>query len=106
MKITLSTDNGHIFTTVRDWNTANEAAKAIFKRKYWSDLYYDITFDDATQTAGSIDLEPQSFHKPHQENLFTWHLKTFWGNVSKETPKVYLSQEYINECKNLLNYLP
>ena len=106
MKIILSTSEGNKFATLQDWEHANDAAKAIFKRNYWSDLYYDIFFDENNHVSGSIDLEPKSFHKDHQNNLFTWHLKTFWGNVSKSTPKPYLSQEDINYCKILLNYLP
>lgn len=105
MKIILSNSNGSTFATVNNWQDANTAAKAIFKRQYWSDLYYDIFFQDGTQTAGSIDLEPASFHKPHQKELFTTHLKTFWGNISKATPKPYLSQEDIDFCKNSLKYL-
>lgn len=105
MKIILSNSDGNKFATVQSWESANLAAKAVFKRNYWSDLYYDIFFDDNTQTCGSIDLEPSSFHKPHQNNIFTWHLKTFWTNVSKSEPKTYLTQEDINFTKKLLTYL-
>lgn len=105
MKIILSDSKGATFAKVTNWSDANTAAKAIFKRQYWSDLYYDILFDDGTQTGGSIDLEPESFHKPHQKELFTTHLKTFWSNVSKTTPKPYLTQKDINFCKTLLTYL-
>lgn len=106
MKIILFDSQGNTFASVTTWDAANVAAKAVFKRQNWSDLYYDIFFDDGTQTGGSIDLEPESFHKPHQSQIFTWHLKTFWTNVSKSKPLPYLSQSDIDFCKTLLNYLP
>lgn len=107
MKIILSDDRGHKFATVTTWDKANEAVKAIFRRNRWSDLIYDIFFDDGTQTGGNIDLEPQSFHKPHQNEIFTTHLKTFWGNISKQQPGTWaLTADDIQFCKNLLNYLP
>ena len=97
MKIILTSSIGTTFAKVDTFENANVAAKAIFKCNYWSDLYYDIFFDDGTQTAGSIDLEPQSFHKPHQQSIFTTHLKTWWGNISKlPTPKFGLTQEDID----------
>lgn len=106
MKIILSTTDGNKFAEVNSWEKANEAAKAIFKRQYWSDIVYDIWMTDGTQVSGSIDLEPSCFHKPHQKNIITNHLKTFWTNVSKSSPKPYLTQENIKFCKNLLKYLP
>lgn len=106
MKITLSNSDGKLFATVSAWDLANLAARAIFKRNYWSDLYYHIIFDDGNEVAGSIDLEPYSFHAPKQKELFTQHLKTFWSNVSKSEPKPYLSEQDINYCKQLLKYLP
>lgn len=111
MKILLSSSTGSKFAEVDNFTNANVAAKAVFKCNYWSDLYYDILFDDGTQTAGSIDLEPQSFHKPHQNIIFTNHLKTWWGNVSRITPNEYgfmkgFTQEDIDFCKKLLTYLP
>lgn len=106
MKIVLFDSNGNNFATVYNFEKANEAAKAVFKRKHWSNLYYDIFFDNGTQTSGSIDLEPQSFHKPHQTNIFTWHLKTFWGNISRlKEPKFGLTVEDINYCKWMLTQL-
>lgn len=106
MKILLFTSTTSLFATVTSWDAANVAAKAVFKKQYWSDLYYAIFFDDGTTTAGSIDLEPYSFHKDHQNELFTWHLRTFWTNVSKSNPMPHLTQEDINFKANLLTYLP
>ena len=106
MKIILFDSTGSKFATVDNWSKANEAAKAIFKRNYWSDLYYEIFFEDGTQTCGSIDLEPASFHKPHQKTIFTTHLKTFWTNLSNVTPPKYgLTIEDIDFTKKLLTYL-
>lgn len=102
MKIILSNSDGKTFAVVYNWSAANVASKAIFKRQYWSDLYYDITFDDGTHTSGSIDLEPECFHKSHQNEIFTWHLETFWSNVSKSTPLPYLKQSDIDYAKRLL----
>ncbi len=106
MTIVLFDSNGSTFASVTSFEMANVAAKAVFKRQFWSNLYYDIFFDDNTQTAGSIDLEPESFHKPHQNELFTWHLRTFWTNVSKSKPLPYLTQEDIDFTAKLLTYLP
>lgn len=116
MIIQLYDSRKKLFTTVNSWESANVAAKAIFKRQYWSDLYYSIVFDDGVKVSGSIDLEPKSFHKEHQNKIVTWHLKTFWTNISKLTPKSPYpgmtirefepSAQDIEDCKNLLNYLP
>jgi len=102
MTIRLTDSNGNLFAQVQNWNNANLAAKSIFKRQYWSDLYYFIEFDDKHEAYGSIDLEPESFHKPHQKELFTWHLKTFWGNCSKAKPQTGLSADDITYFKFLL----
>lgn len=98
MKIRLTTDTGSLFAEVQSWAEANLAAKSIFKRNYWSDLYYFILFDDEQEAYGSIDLEPESFHKPHQNEIFTWHLKTFWSNSSK-------SERLSKDDRNYFTYL-
>jgi len=106
-KFILSNDMGHKFASVNSWEDANVAAKAIFKRQYWSNLYYEIFFDDGETISGVIDLEPESFHKPHQNQIFTWHLKTFWGNISKLTkPYGGITMQDVEDCKKLLTYLP
>jgi len=107
MKIRLTDSNGALFAQVNDWDSANIAVKSIFKRNYWSDLYYWIEFDDKQEAYGSIDLEPQSFHKPHQNNIFTHQLKTFWNNCSKQKPGNFgLNSEDIKYFKFLLTKLP
>ena len=106
MKIRLTNSNGGLFAEVQTWQDANTAAKSIFKRQYWSDLYYFIEFDDSLEVYGSIDLEPASFHRPHQNELFTWHLKTFWGNCAKVTqPSPLISKDDIQYFKFLLTKL-
>lgn len=108
MQIILSNSDGHKFTTARSWDEANQAARAIFKRNFWSDLYYQIIFDDGKETAGSIDLEPASYHTRHQREIVTNHMRTFWGNVAKLAPNkapYFYSEEDINFTKGLLNYL-
>jgi hypothetical protein len=106
-EIVLTDSRGHKFATIKGWEDANVAAKAIFKRQNWSDLYYNITFNDGETISGSIDLEPESFHKPHQNEIFTWHLKTFWTNISKLTsPYLGFTMEDIEDCKKLITYLP
>ena len=106
MKIELTSSNKKTFATLNSWEDANQATKAIFKRNFWSDLYYKITFEDGTIAKGVIDLEPQSFHKPHQNSILLTHCKTYWTNVSKTTPKPYLLQCDIDYFKKLLKYLP
>lgn len=105
MTITLSASNGNVFATVTSWAAANVAAKAIFKRQQYSDLYYLIDHPDVN-VMGSIDLEPESFHKPHQHKILTWHLKTFWGNVSKSQPNTLMSQADIDFAKEVVAILP
>lgn len=110
MEIRLTDSDGNSFAVVHSWDAANLAAKAVFKRQNWSDLYYYIEFDDKQEVHGSIDLEPASFHRPHQNNIFTWHLRTFWTNISKVDPArwpIYsLTEEDIQFFKHALNYLP
>ena len=107
MKITFTTSSGSLFAKVDNWNDANLITKSIFKRNYWSDLYYDIEFTDGQCINGSIDLEPQCFHRPHQNELFTWHLKTFWTNISNiKLPHFAISENDVKLFTNLLTKLP
>jgi hypothetical protein len=106
MKIRLTDSNGSLFAEVCTWSDANVAAKSVFKRQKWSDLYYFIEFDDNQEAYGSIDLEPCEFHRPHQNELFTWHLKTFWGNCAKvKQPSPLISKDDIKYFQFLLTKL-
>lgn len=107
MKITLKTSTGSLFAIVNNWQDANLISKSIFKRNYYSDLYYDIEFEDGQCINGSIDLEPQCFHKPHQNEIFTKHLKTFWTNISKvKLPHFAIGENDVKLFTNLLTKLP
>jgi hypothetical protein len=107
MKIILTSSDGNLFATVETWQQANEVARAIFRRNYWSDLYYEIHLGEKTEVTGSIDLEPASFHTRHQKTLFTTHLRTFWGNISKQKPpyKYGLNDAEVKHFAALLYYL-
>lgn len=106
--ITLTDSTGlTLFAAVNSWDAANVAAKSVFKRRYWSDLYYNIKFHDGEEISGSIDLEPHSFHVPHINSIVTTHLRTFWGNISKlPAPKYGISETEIQYFGTLLNRLP
>jgi len=110
--ITLTTTTGKLFATVETLQDADVVARAVIKRGY-SDLCYHI---HETDTAGSIDLEPYSFHAPHIKRIVSNHLQTFWGNIVKmEDPTsryyqyrhIYGDQvtEVIKEGKKVLNYI-
>lgn len=105
MTITLTDSRKHLFAQVNNWDEANIAARSVFKRKYWSDLYYSIKFDDGNEVDGSIDLEPYSFHARQQRELFTKHLKTFWGNISKSAGKYSITHEDAEWAAKLLTHL-
>ena len=107
MRIQLTDSKGNLFAMLSNWDDANLAAKSIFKRDYWSDLYYSITFEDGESINGSIDLEPKSYHKPHQNNIILNHLKTYWGNISRlNSPQFGITKNDIKYFKGLLNRLP
>jgi hypothetical protein len=110
MKIRLTTDTGALFAEVTTWSEANTAARAVFKRNNWSDLYYFIEFDTKQETSGSIDLEPYSFHARQQREIFTTHLKTFWSNIKaleRNKAKIYgISEDDQKFCAYLLTELP
>ena len=110
MEIRITDSQGNLFAAVNNWNDANAAARAVFKRNNWSDLYYFIEFDSKQETHGSIDLDPQSFHTRHQREIFTKHLKTFWTNCSnvdiKAKPWYGITAEDQEFFKYLLTELP
>lgn len=106
MIITLTTTDGSKFATFATFEEANHAARYIYRRRY-SDILYSITLPNGEEAAGSIDLEPHSFHAGHQRKIITNHIRTFWGNVSKLTPGKYgIPGEFINFCRRNLNQIP
>jgi hypothetical protein len=110
MEIRLTDSRGNLFAQVTTWEDANAAARAVFKRQTWSDIYYFIEFNSKQETHGSIDIEPHSFHTRHQREIFTKHLKTFWGNLANLDPqkaKIYgVNEEDKRFFKYLLTELP
>lgn len=101
-KIVLTDSDGKPFIGTSTFKSANEALKKVWENNKHSDAKYKIEWQDGETLSGSIDLEPHDFHSSHKDNILSWHLKTFWGNVSKSDVKPYLSQEEINEAKNLV----
>lgn len=108
MQIILNSTFNTCFASVNSWEQANTAARAIWKRNKYSDIAYKITFDDGETASGTIDIEPKSHFAPVNRNILTWHLKTFWTNISKadRTRYPYVSEEEQEYFKKMLNYLP
>ncbi len=108
MKIQLTDFNGNIFAEANNWNDTNIAVKAIFKRRYWSNVYYNLKLDGFTKVYGQIDLEPRSFWERRQNTIVTEHLKTFWTNISKLSPgnPHGITKEEIESFTRLLKFLP
>lgn len=105
MTITLLNSNNRIFAVACSWEMANRLAKKFFIKNLGSDLYYAIDLG-AEQAAGSIDLEPRSFHEGHKDSIITTHLATWWGNIAKLTkPTFGIETEFVEQCKRLLSYL-
>lgn len=108
IKIELTSSTRTKFATVTNWEDANIATKSIFKRGYWSDVYYTLYFKHEPIISGSIDLEPHSFHAPHCNTIITTHLHKFWTNISNADSLRY---PFIKESdkaiyKRLLSFLP
>ena len=81
------------------------------KGKKYSDAAYKIEFEDGEIIEGSIDLEPSTFWNPkdkHQDkgiNPVGWHIKTFYGNLSKATgmdAKLY-GPEAMKQAKKIVD---
>lgn len=104
MKIELFSHRDFVFAICDTYEQANVAMKAIVKREYWSDVMYDIKFDDGREASGSIDIEPRSFFNGKLNCVFTEHIKTFWTNVSNATVEKYpwLTKEVITEASDNL----
>jgi hypothetical protein len=102
MKITLTTSQGKTLIKEGTPDQADAALRSIYKRDKHSDIYYSMEIGSETVT-GSIDMEPKSFHAPHNRKIFTNHVRTYFGNVARATVEKYpyLNQEYINKAKQI-----
>lgn len=109
INVTLTTDYNTTFGAFTGYEQADDGARAIFKRQYWSDIYYLIEIDGREIWAGSIDLEPASFHRPHQRQIITNHIRTFLGNLQRQPLNkfpCYLTPQDQEDIKTVLNSLP
>jgi len=105
-RVVLSDDNEKVFVDTPSMVQANEVLYGIWNSNKYSDVYYDITFEDGKEISGSIDLEPHSFHKGHEKKILTWHLLTFYNNLAKLSSLNYIYGETtVEDAKDLVkNY--
>lgn len=107
MQIVLKSHAG-TFARVSSLQDADRCASAIIRRKY-SDIYYTLIFSDGHQISGQIDLLPYSFHAPHIRQIFTNHVLTVWGNISRLDQKPGFRFGYslkdIHSAKEVFNKL-
>jgi len=90
-------------TPMKNFLEANYKAHQIWKTKRFSDAAYHIQYSDGEVFSGTIDLEPQDFHQPHNRRILSNHLTTLWSNVAKQTePKFPTTKEDIEEAKEAL----
>jgi hypothetical protein len=61
---------------------ADKKMRFILDNERFSDLNYNIEFEDGETLGGIIDCEPRDFFD-NVSNPFTRHINTFWGNVAK-----------------------
>lgn len=102
--VKLTTTDGRVFFDGKNITDADEAIYFVWKRDKYSDVLYDIVFEDGHKLSGSIDLEPKSFHAPHKKNILSFHLNTYWNNVAK-TKLPYIPKEFVESASNLVeNY--
>lgn len=95
MQIVLKSYAG-TFARVSSLQDADRCARYIIRRKY-SDIYYTLVFSDGHEIGGQIDLHPYSFHAPHIRQIFTTHVLTVWGNISKLDKKPGFKYGYTPE---------
>lgn len=102
-EITLSTYDNSVFAkNIASFAKANEVIYFVWKSGKYSNVRYKLEYQDGETIEGVIDIEPKEFHAPHKNNILSWHLKTYWGNVAKSSPLPYLPQSYIDEAKELI----
>lgn len=107
IKITLQVDS--VARLCNGFEQANEMAAMIFKTGMFSDLDYHIQ-DGSFTWSGRIDLEPSCFHRPHRDQIITWHLRTMCLNIAKcDKPWMFKSgmmNAAKNDCIEMLSILP
>jgi hypothetical protein len=103
-KVELKTLDGKDFYEGINIQDADAALYHIWKRKKYSDVAYEIEFENGTELEGSIDLEPHDFHADHKHHILSWHIKNLWKNIS-ESNYSFISQEDKDFGKDLIeNY--
>jgi ribosomal protein L24 len=83
-----------------DYNSANDRMRWLLDNKDFSDLNYNIEFEDGETLGGVIDCEPRDFFD-NVNNPLTRHLNTFWGNVAKSNGK-FVGLEAAQQAKDLI----
>ncbi len=102
-EITLSTYDNSVFAkNLLSFEKANEVIYFVWKSGKYSNVRYKLEYQDGETIEGVIDIEPKEFHAPHKNNILSWHLKTYWGNVAKSSALPYLPQKFIDEAKELV----
>lgn len=103
-EITLSTYDHSVFAkNLPSFEKANEVIYFVWKSGKYSNVRYKLEYQDGETIEGVIDIEPKEFHAPHKNNILSWHLKTYWGNVAKSSALPYLPQKFIDEAKELVS---
>jgi hypothetical protein len=83
-----------------DYDGANDKMRWILDNKKFSDLNYNIQFEDGETLSGVIDCEPREFFDG-VSNPLTRHLNTFWGNVAKGKG-AFIGAEETQQAKDLI----
>lgn len=83
-----------------DYDGANDKMRWLLDNKKFSDLNYNIEFEDGETLSGVIDCEPREFFKG-VANPFTRHLNTFWGYVAKGKG-AFMGTEEAQQAKELV----
>lgn len=101
-RIILSDDRKKVLVDTTSMAQANEVLYGISNSNKYSYIFYAIRFEDGKEISGSIDLEPHSFHKPHEKKILTWHLLTYYKNVSN-LPSYFGEEVEVEIAKDLLD---
>lgn len=83
-----------------DYDSANDKMRWLLDNKKFSNLNYDIEFEDGETLGGVIDCEPREFFD-NVSNPLTRHLNDFWGNVAK-SKGAFVGAEEAEQAKDLI----